>query len=159
MPNIMSKSLSPLFLALCCLFPGCGNSPLFNHSKQVLQNLPSIDKNLVFSQTGERFQLEWTEPIMVGKRGQFRLSFKDDLSMRGLRPFVSLWMPSMNHGSRPTEVAAIDSKNFLVSKVFFSMPGDWVVRIWLVEKDVVPDHTSDSNQMGVVSAIEMAMHL
>jgi hypothetical protein len=51
---------------------------------------------------------------------------------------VVLWMPSMNHGSSPTLVQpAVDQQGkeipgeFLVSRVYFTMGGEWEVRLSL----------------------------
>jgi hypothetical protein len=42
---------------------------------------------------------------------------------------VVLWMPSMGHGSSPVSVAKIDVGTYRASQVFFTMPGDWEIRI------------------------------
>lgn len=46
---------------------------------------------------------------------------------------VELWMPSMNHGSRPTVTKAIPGVvgGYEVSKIYFVMGGDWDVRVHL----------------------------
>ena len=57
---------------------------------------------------------------------------------------VILWMPSMGHGSSPVTVTKMDTGTFRASKVFFSMPGEWEVRIQrtvngaMVEQAVIP---------------------
>lgn len=42
---------------------------------------------------------------------------------------VVLWMPSMGHGSSPVTVERISKGTYRASKVFFTMPGDWEIRI------------------------------
>lgn len=42
---------------------------------------------------------------------------------------VSLWMPSMNHGSTPTVVTQVGVGTYLVDEVYFIMPGDWEIRV------------------------------
>ena len=42
---------------------------------------------------------------------------------------VSLWMPSMGHGSSPVKLTQIDVNKYQVSEAFFMMPGTWVVRL------------------------------
>lgn len=42
---------------------------------------------------------------------------------------VVLWMPSMGHGSSPITVERIDVGTYRASKVFFTMPGDWEIRV------------------------------
>lgn len=44
-------------------------------------------------------------------------------------PSIELWMPDMGHGSSPVSVEKIDSGTYLVSDVYFSMHGDWQIKI------------------------------
>lgn len=53
---------------------------------------------------------------------------------------VELWMPSMGHGSSPTQVVPMMDSDarplagmYLVTNVFFIMPGDWEVRVTLTD--------------------------
>lgn len=41
---------------------------------------------------------------------------------------VTLWMPSMGHGSSPVKVTPLQPGLFRVEKVFFNMRGDWEIR-------------------------------
>lgn len=43
-------------------------------------------------------------------------------------PDVVLWMPSMGHGSAPTQTTRLDVGTYRASNVFFIMPGDWDIR-------------------------------
>lgn len=47
--------------------------------------------------------------------------FTDDLR-------VTLWMPSMGHGSSPVKVVRLQPGLYRIEKVFFNMRGDWEVR-------------------------------
>lgn len=47
---------------------------------------------------------------------------------------VELWMPSMGHGSSPVSVEKIDLGTFRASQVFFTMPGDWEIRVEVREE-------------------------
>lgn len=40
---------------------------------------------------------------------------------------ATLWMPSMGHGSVPTLVQKVEVGSYLVDRVYFTMPGDWVI--------------------------------
>lgn len=42
---------------------------------------------------------------------------------------VVLWMPSMGHGSSPVTVEKVDVGTYRASEVFFTMPGDWEIRV------------------------------
>jgi hypothetical protein len=48
-------------------------------------------------------------------------------------PFVQLFMPSMGHGSSPTHVQKTSVGIYQVTNVFFSMPGNWDLRVQLKE--------------------------
>ncbi len=43
-------------------------------------------------------------------------------------PRVTLWMPSLGHGSSPVKVVPLQPGMFRIEKVFFIMRGDWEVR-------------------------------
>lgn len=43
-------------------------------------------------------------------------------------PAVVLWMPSMGHGSSPTQVDRLDTGTYRASNVYFVMPGQWEIR-------------------------------
>lgn len=44
---------------------------------------------------------------------------------------VVLWMPSMGHGSSPVTIERLDRGTYRVSEVFFTMAGDWEIRVQL----------------------------
>lgn len=50
-------------------------------------------------------------------------------------PDVILWMPSMGHGSTPTQTARLDVGTYRVSNVFFIMPGDWEIRFLVKDEN------------------------
>ncbi|MCO5113391.1 MAG: hypothetical protein M9899_10625 [Bdellovibrionaceae bacterium] len=54
-------------------------------------------------------------------------------------PAVVLWMPSMNHGSTPTQVEQVDTGSFRATHVFFIMPGEWDIRFQIKEGMQVQD--------------------
>lgn len=63
-------------------------------------------------------------------------------------PEVMLWMPSMGHGSTPTQTSRLDIGTYRASNVFFIMPGDWEIRF------LVKDGQPDSKQIdGAIVAI------
>jgi hypothetical protein len=53
-----------------------------------------------------------------------------------------LWMPSMGHGSTPTQVQRLDVGTYRASNVFFIMPGDWELRFQFKEADQVADEAT-----------------
>jgi YtkA-like len=56
-------------------------------------------------------------------------------------PQVVLWMPSMGHGSTPTQTARVDEGTYRASNVFFIMPGDWEIRFQVKNGTEVIDET------------------
>lgn len=52
---------------------------------------------------------------------------------------VLLWMPGMGHGSSPVTVEHLGVGTYRASKVFFSMRGDWDIRIQLKDGATVLD--------------------
>ena len=42
-----------------------------------------------------------------------------------IAPVLTLWMPSMGHGSTPSVVSIVDIGTYLVEDVFFVMLGEW----------------------------------
>lgn len=54
-------------------------------------------------------------------------------------PEVQLWMPSMGHGSTPTQVTQLDVGTYRAENVFFIMPGEWDIRFQIKNGDTVND--------------------
>ena len=52
---------------------------------------------------------------------------------------VALWMPAMGHGSSPVKVVRVDIGTYRASQVFFTMKGEWEIRIQLKERGDVKD--------------------
>lgn len=52
---------------------------------------------------------------------------------------LTLWMPSMNHGSTPTISHKIDVGTYRIEEVFFIMPGEWDLRFQLLNQDNIKD--------------------
>lgn len=79
--------------------------------------------------SGNCATLTWqTQPSSSGS-SPFTLQFQTPLTTEQLS--VVLWMPSMGHGSAPVTISSSDQQTFSVTDVYFIMPGDWEVRIYL----------------------------
>lgn len=61
---------------------------------------------------------------------------------QGAEPAVVLWMPSMGHGSSPVKVERVDVGTYRVSDVFFTMPGDWEIRVRRADEGSAPEETA-----------------
>ncbi|WP_413557373.1 FixH family protein [Bdellovibrio sp. HCB209] len=82
--------------------------------------------------------VEWTTGPQSPQESEFILKFwKNTDTPQGpyLDPSstlsVILWMPSMGHGSSPVTIEKIQDGVYRVRRVFFIMPGDWEVRVFL----------------------------
>jgi hypothetical protein len=54
-------------------------------------------------------------------------------------PQVLLWMPSMGHGSTPTQTVQLDIGTYRAENVFFIMPGEWEIKFQIKDGDIVRD--------------------
>jgi hypothetical protein len=54
-------------------------------------------------------------------------------------PEIQLWMPSMGHGSAPTQTTQLDVGTYRAENVFFVMPGEWDIRFQIKDGDTVSD--------------------
>lgn len=73
--------------------------------------------------------LTWQNPPSSTGSSPFTLQFQNPLTTEQLS--VVLWMPSMGHGSAPVTISTSDQQTFQITDVYFIMPGDWEVRIYL----------------------------
>ena len=98
----------------------------------------------------EKDQAELTLLICPQKsfgKGKFRkknrLKHEHDLKKEFDRVHVRLWMPSMGHGSRPTQVRELVGEGaclkFHVDQLYFSMPGDWEIQVELKKNQKILD--------------------
>lgn len=71
---------------------------------------------------------------LIENQGSSKIHSSKKIDLRAFfdRLHVRLWMPSMGHGSRPTQVRLLSSEGeclkFNVSQLYFSMPGDWEIQ-------------------------------
>ena len=56
-------------------------------------------------------------------------------------PKVTLWMPSMGHGSTPTKTTRIIQGHYRCEKVFFIMPGAWQIQFQFTNSQGQKDET------------------
>lgn len=71
--------------------------------------------------------------------GQFKLILSPGIE-ENLELDVYLWMPSMSHGSSPVKVKKISETEFIITEVFFIMPGEWEIRYQLkIDEQVIDE--------------------
>lgn len=105
-----------------------------------------------FDKTGTSLWLSWETKPTADQYGSLLLKTgRENAADKSPVPLdlegdiaVILWMPSMGHGSSPVTVTKIDTGTYRATKVFFSMPGDWEIRVQrvvkgaLIEQAVLP---------------------
>jgi hypothetical protein len=108
---------------------------------------PSHDGHLVFDGGSLHAHLVWDQgPDAEGGESILRLEWHDGRTHAPVEPGrpleVSLWMPSMGHGSAPTQVQrSIDSSGqvelgvYVIRNLYFLMSGDWEVRFAVTHPD------------------------
>ena len=99
--------------------------------------------HLVFKQGALHMHAGFQSPPVVGKESILILEAKNPENHQPVdlndSVEVALWMPSMGHGSSPVTVERLDTGTYRASEVFFTMKGDWEIRIQLKEGDEVRD--------------------
>ena len=153
----MKTFLTTFVLAVA--FVGCGKSPLLNHVNADELNFSSPRRTVTDSTAPCALWLEgsklcasitWVTTPGEESDGELLLRFwnPERATEAGPfvdpelgTPFVQLWMPSMGHGSSPTRIAKQGPGEYRVTRVYFSMPGDWDIRVQLRRGSVVAEQT------------------
>lgn len=138
------QSFVVLFLIVQLL--GCAQPKYVKEETGATQNKISQEENkadcsITFSES--KYCLSWyweTEPtasqagsliFKIYRQNQFdQTAVELDASQV---PEVILWMPSMGHGSSPTQTTRLDVGTYRANKVFFIMPGVWEIRFSVKE--------------------------
>jgi hypothetical protein len=144
-------------IALCAALSlsACGNSPLFHHENAsparpstVGENTPNAEAPrpadeshlgscpLAFPNHHLCAELTWNESPADDRENSFKLQFWNESDgvvsdlPAGLTVGVQPWMPAMGHGvSMPVKVSHDSTGTYSATNLFFTMPGDWEVRI------------------------------
>lgn len=134
-------------------FLGCAQ-PKYIQSSDKNENVEkaqetALDCNYTFSKSGLCLNWYWELKPTSSKMGSlifktFRLNSFDltpievDLAET---PQVILWMPSMGHGSTPTQTERLDVGTYRAKNVFFIMPGEWDIEIQIKNGTEVTDES------------------
>ncbi|WP_413581833.1 FixH family protein [Bdellovibrio sp. HCB288] len=143
------KFLVLLLLALSACARPDYIDPKLNESAQ---SNPDEECALQLSLANLCAKLEWTLGPQSPAESEFILKFwnKSDTVSGGtlVDPedtlSAILWMPSMGHGSSPVTIEKIETGVYRVRRVYFIMPGDWEVRIYLKNGSTVIDQATVS---------------
>ena len=127
----------------------CQASPLFNHenasNRSINADVSDESCPLDFPTSRLCSKIEWIAGPNGSEENSFYLKFWNKESGSADGPYVNpdhavavqLWMPSMGHGSSPVTVTEETTGVFLVTRVFFVMPGDWDIRVKLRDASTV----------------------
>ncbi|WP_413287973.1 FixH family protein [Bdellovibrio sp. HCB337] len=113
----------------------------------VTEDMASCD--LSFPKSTLCASFNWEKKPTETDAGSFVLEFHGDLDPSQFVDLivplhVVLWMPSMGHGSSPVTIDHLGMGQYRVSKVFFSMRGEWEIRIQLKRGDAVVEQAVTS---------------
>jgi len=95
-----------------------------------------VDCELTFSKSQLCLIWYWEKRPTSREQGQlvfktYRLNLMDETPIEidmPQMPELLLWMPSMGHGSTPTQTERIDIGTYRAKNVFFVMPGEWELK-------------------------------
>lgn len=143
--KIISMSLFlSAFTVTACAQPKYEN--ITNNQGSVGEKI-TVDCSIRFAQSGYCLNWHWKEMPTQSQPGSltFKIVRPNDLDQTPVPVEISsemevvLWMPSMGHGSSPTTVEKVDVGSYLVSNVFFVMPGEWEIKFQIKEDKQVID--------------------
>lgn len=95
--------------------------------------------------------VQWTIGPQSPNESEFILKFWDKSSSEN-GPYIDptntlsvvLWMPSMGHGSSPVTIEKIETGVYRIRRIYFIMPGDWEVRVFLKNGTATVDQATVS---------------
>lgn len=73
--------------------------------------------------------VSWKVGPHVEQESNMIVEFKVDEGVYPRELKAVLFMPDMGHGSSPTKVEKISDSSFKVSRMYFTMPGLWEIRL------------------------------
>lgn len=132
-------------LMACVSLTACADPVYVNNSRENPDSKPQ-QCEVFFEKSEVCAFITWAEGPTKGKESKFDLQlmnagnndFAEKVKTADLN--VILWMPSMGHGSSPTEVFKLPGMGFFaVSKVHFIMGGEWEIRFELKNGSEVLD--------------------
>ncbi|MBS1970544.1 MAG: FixH family protein [Bdellovibrionales bacterium] len=115
------------------------------------QRNPAVEENgtcrAYLAQSNVCIDLIWDKKPSKEAKGSFYLEFYNPADRSQFIDLqndleVVLWMPSMGHGSAPVKVEKTNPGQYLVSDVYFVMPGDWEIQIKLKNGATVLEQTA-----------------
>ncbi len=142
-----------LILILGCAMVSCAEPKYLTNSNGGGDGRGKVeDSGLRWPHSGHTIWLQWEVRPTESEFGSFLLKIGRP-NAADQSPVVQeiegdvavvLWMPSMGHGSSPVRVEKVDIGTYRATRVFFTMPGDWEIRIQrksdgnIIEQAILP---------------------
>lgn len=79
--------------------------------------------------------VSWNVEPQVERESNMVVEFKTNGGVIPADLKAILFMPDMGHGSSPTRVEKISESSFKVSKMYFTMPGVWEIRLTIKDEN------------------------
>lgn len=142
---MLNRILNLSILASLLFLMGCAKPNYQNEAFQVLQESSGASGKDVFdfSQSDIQVQIQWKNNPTEKNENELILKFLNKSNSSAIdlnyNLAVSLWMPSMGHGSSPVKIEKLDIGVYRVSRIYFIMPGEWDLRIQLKDNSTVVD--------------------
>lgn len=129
------------FLVLATFLLGALTNAHVGHSH------PPLAGHLVFKNGSVHVHVTFPQAPAVGQEALLVLETKDAATHQTIAledsVEVVLWMPSMGHGSAPTQIQRVLDSNgeimagiFHVRNIYFTMGGEWEVRVVLTDSNL-----------------------
>lgn len=127
------KKLMRHFFLLCLLLGACARPDYITDEEwQRLNQKPTTEEvcSTLFPATKICGEVAWSNTPTSSGMNEFILQLHGDTSQFENLTAL-LWMPSMGHGSAPVKIEPLGDGRYRIYNVYFIMPGDWEVRLFL----------------------------
>lgn len=144
-----------ILLFLLSGISSCGYSPLLHHhnasdSKNSFLTTSDLSCPIKFSNSNWCAKIEWNIGPASNQENFFTLKFWDHRFGTRSGPYLSptskidikATMPLMPHGSSPIKVLQVNQGIYQVRRLYFFMPGDWIIRIKLLSQTSIEPQAS-----------------
>lgn len=105
--------------------------------------------DLNFLMSGVCGTVRWTQGPVLRTESMLELEFSPAIDATKL--VVDAWMPMHNHGTRPVAINVREDGVVEISKIYFVMPGQWVLRARLP--------LTDNGDLSVLELAEMPVQI
>lgn len=83
--------------------------------------------DLNFPLAGVCGTVRWNQGPVLRTESTLEIEFSPAVDPATVK--VDAWMPAHNHGTRPVTITALPNGNVQITKLYFVMPGEWMLRV------------------------------